>query len=74
MQELEKFKVIGTDNYNRESVPDIILLDSGTMEECLKFEEDYIKQHTRGEHYFSAYYPFVVPLDEKLWRGMEEFL
>jgi len=73
VQELEKFKVIGKDNYDRELVPDIVLLDSGTLEKCLEFKKDYLNQQTRGGCYFSDYYPFVVPIDEKLWEGMEEF-
>jgi len=64
------FKVIITDNYDRETVADELVQDNMTKEAAVKLASEKNKQVSKdGPIYFT-----IVDQDYVLKRGMEDFI
>lgn len=64
-------KIIGVDNYNRESVADSLVCESVSNDYVGNIMVDALNA-TEGESGLRFYR--LVADDYKLWRGMEEFI
>jgi hypothetical protein len=61
-------KIIGRDNYGRESVADFLVCENVANEFVGNIMIDALNANTQGLFYS------LQPDDYKLWRGMEEFI
>lgn len=64
-------KIIATDNFNRETVADVLVAENVSAHYAEKIAR-YL-QETHGGLSASRYYTAVED-DYALWRGMEEFM
>lgn len=62
-------KVIGVDNFGRDSVADILIEDNLTAEAAEKVVSDY-----NDSRFTRPYWAIAVENNYKLWRGMEELV
>lgn len=63
-------KVVLVDNFDRETVADILLKDDITDSEASQLADEYNASHGSNWSYFAR----AVNDDYRLWRGMEELM
>lgn len=63
-------KIVGVDNYGRESVADILVAENVPMH----FAKDILEFLNKDVSDNSAVWYRIVKDDYKLWRGMEELV
>lgn len=64
------YKVIGKSQYDIESIADVLIQENMTEAAAVVFAEELNERVRPGD----TYYFFAVPIDHKLWRGMEELI
>jgi hypothetical protein len=64
-------KIIGVDNFNRESVADFLVCENVANERVGQTMVDALNRES-GD--YGSYFYKLVPADHKLWRGMEELI
>lgn len=65
------FKIIAKDNWDRESVADI-LVATGILTEVAG--QKMVDELNKGATDRTPRWHVLVPADHKLWRGMEEYI
>ncbi|OAM78194.1 hypothetical protein [Devosia elaeis] len=65
------FKIIGKDNWDRETVADVLVADNIRSERDGKKMVDALNE---GANDHTPRWHVLVPASHKLWRGMEEFI
>lgn len=63
-------KVILVDNFDRETIADILLKDDISQDEAEQLAKDYNDAHPSGWSWFAR----AVDDDHRLWRGMEDLM
>lgn len=63
-------KVVGTDNFARENVADILIAENVTQEEGARI----VAEHNSPSENFDGRWYILVDDDYRLWRGMADLV